>query len=138
MFLPTGVITVDDRKGGQGENQWLIAQSIARTRASRRAIWRAKPKSARKAGKKAKPANKAGPAKKSAAKPKAHRTNKKAEVIAMMKRANGSLADRKHWGWFPDQSVTDARLVILTMCSRPRSERSNDSILLTATGLCDR
>ena len=47
-----------------------------------------KPK--RKPGKKAKPANKAGRAKKPAAKPKADRANKKAEVIAMMKRAKGA------------------------------------------------
>jgi hypothetical protein len=46
-----------------------------------------KPKGARKAGKKAKPAKKAGRAKKASAKPKAERANKKAEVIAMMKRA---------------------------------------------------
>jgi hypothetical protein len=45
----------------------------------------AKPK--RKAGKKAKAAKKAGRAKKAAAKLKADRTNKKAEVIEMMKRA---------------------------------------------------
>jgi len=49
----------------------------------------AKPKGARKA-KKAKPAKKAGRAKKTAAKPKADRTNKKVEVIAMMKRAKGA------------------------------------------------
>ena len=49
----------------------------------------AKPKGARKA-KKAKPAKKAGRAKKAAAKPKVDRINKKAEVIAMMKRAKGA------------------------------------------------
>jgi hypothetical protein len=49
----------------------------------------AKPKGAGKAGKKAKPAKKASRAKK-AAKPKVDRTNKKAEVIAMMKRAKGA------------------------------------------------
>ncbi len=49
----------------------------------------AKPKGARKAGKKAKPAKKAGRPKKPSGKPKADRTNKKAEVIAMMKRAKG-------------------------------------------------
>ena len=44
--------------------------------------------------KKAKPAKKASRAKKAAAKPKADRTNKKADVIAMMKRAKGaSLAE---------------------------------------------
>jgi hypothetical protein len=46
----------------------------------------AKPK--RKPGKKAKPANTAGRAKKSPAKPKADRTNKKADVIAT---GNGGL-----------------------------------------------
>jgi hypothetical protein len=50
----------------------------------------AKPKRARKPTKKAKPAKKAGRAKKPATKPKADRTNKKAEVIAMMKRAKGA------------------------------------------------
>ena len=50
----------------------------------------AKPKGARKAGKKAKPAKKGGRAKKASAKPKADGTNKKAEVIAMMKRSKGA------------------------------------------------
>jgi hypothetical protein len=60
----------------------------------------AKPKGARKA-KKAKPAKKAARTKKAAAKPKADRTNKKAEVIAMMKRAKGAtLAEIvKATGW---------------------------------------
>src|ERR1700719_3523957 len=40
--------------------------------------------------KKAKPAKKAGRAKKTAIKPKADRANKKAEVIALMKRAKGA------------------------------------------------
>jgi len=63
----------------------------------------AKPKGARKAGKKAKVPKKAGRAKKAAAKPKAERTNKKAEVIAMMKRAKGAtLAEIvKATGWQP-------------------------------------
>jgi Protein of unknown function (DUF3489) len=63
----------------------------------------AKTKGARKAGKKAQPAKKAGRAKKAAAKPKADRTNKKAEVIAMMKRAKGAtLAEiMKATGWQP-------------------------------------
>lgn len=50
----------------------------------------AKPKGARKAGKKAKPAKKAKPSRKTAAKPAAERSNKKAEVVAMMKRAKGA------------------------------------------------
>ena len=44
-------------------------------------------KTKRTPAKKAKPAKKAGRAKKAATKPKANRANKKAEVIAMMKRA---------------------------------------------------
>ena len=51
---------------------------------------RRSPKVRRKA-KKAKPAKKAGRAKKAAAKPKVDRINKKAEVIAMMKRAKGAV-----------------------------------------------
>ena len=50
----------------------------------------AKPKGVGKPGKKAKPAKKTSRAKKPAAKPKADRANKKAEVIAMMKRAKGA------------------------------------------------
>jgi hypothetical protein len=63
----------------------------------------AKPKGARKAAKKAKPAKKTGRAKKPAAKPKADRTNKKAEVIAMMKRAKGATLPEivKATGWQP-------------------------------------
>jgi hypothetical protein len=61
----------------------------------------AKPKGARKAGKKAMPGKKAGRAKKTAAKPKADRTNKKAEVIAMMRRAKGATLPEivKATGW---------------------------------------
>ena len=44
----------------------------------------------RKLGKKGKPAKKGSRAKKAAAKPKKDRTNKKAEVIAMMNRAKGA------------------------------------------------
>jgi hypothetical protein len=49
----------------------------------------AKPKGGKPA-KKAKPAKKTPRAKKATGKPKADRTNKKAEVIAMMKRAKGA------------------------------------------------
>jgi hypothetical protein len=48
----------------------------------------AKPK--RKPGKNAKPAKKASRPKKAASKPKGDRANKKAEVIALMKRAKGA------------------------------------------------
>jgi hypothetical protein len=63
----------------------------------------AKPRGARKPTKKAKPAKKTARAKKPAAKPKAERTNKKAEVIGMMKRAKGAtLAEiTKTTGWQP-------------------------------------
>jgi hypothetical protein len=50
-------------------------------------------KGASKSGKKAKPAKKAGRATKAAVKTKADRVNKKAEVIAMMKRAKGATLD---------------------------------------------
>jgi hypothetical protein len=48
------------------------------------------PKRARKSAKKAKAAKKAPAGKKTSGKPKADRANKKAEVIAMMKRAKGA------------------------------------------------
>jgi hypothetical protein len=62
----------------------------------------AKPKRERKL-KKAKPEKKARAAKKPAAKPKAEGTNKKAEVIAMMKRAKGATLPEimKATGWQP-------------------------------------
>ena len=49
-----------------------------------------KPKAKRAATKKAKPPKKANQAKKTTSKPKADRASKKAEVIAMMKRAKGA------------------------------------------------
>jgi hypothetical protein len=63
----------------------------------------AKPKGVRKTVKKAKPAKKADRAKKPAAKPKADGTNKKAEVIAMMKRSKGATLPEimKGTGWQP-------------------------------------
>jgi hypothetical protein len=63
----------------------------------------AKPKGARKAGKKAKSAKKTARIKKAAAKPKGDGTNKKGEVIAMMKRAKGAtLAEiMTATGWQP-------------------------------------
>jgi hypothetical protein len=61
----------------------------------------AKPKGGRKAAKKAKPAKSARKAKKPTNKPKADRTNKKAEVIALMKRAKGAMLGEivKATGW---------------------------------------
>jgi hypothetical protein len=79
----------------------MSENAIDSENASKLAPDTAKPKGARKAAKKAKPAKKAARAKKSAAKPKADRANKKAEVIAMMKRAKGAtLAEiSKATGW---------------------------------------
>ena len=63
----------------------------------------ANPKGKRKPVKKTKTAKKVGLAKKPAGKPKADRTNKKAEVIAMMKRATGATLPEimKPTGWQP-------------------------------------
>jgi hypothetical protein len=57
----------------------------------------------RKPAKKAKAAKKAGRAKNTAAKPKSDHTNKKAEVVAMMKRAKGATLPEimKATGWQP-------------------------------------
>jgi hypothetical protein len=61
-------------------------------------MWRSR-KAAREA-KKAKSAKKAGSAKKAAGKPNADRTNKKAEVIEMMKRTKGaSLPENRESHW---------------------------------------
>src|ERR1700730_10493709 len=84
---------------GQGETEWAKTQSIERT-ASRRPMRRS-PKA------RAKPARKTSPRrrrpKKPASKPKADSTNKKAEVIAMMKRAKGATLPEimKATGWQP-------------------------------------
>jgi Protein of unknown function (DUF3489) len=80
----------------------MSENAIASLNTSKPAPDPAKPKGARKAGKKAKPAKKARAAKKPA-KPKADGTNKKAEVIAMMKRAKGAtLAEiMKATSWQP-------------------------------------
>jgi len=63
----------------------------------------AKPKGARKVGKRAKPGKKPNRSKKAASKPKADCANKKAEVIAMMKRAKGAVLGEimKATGWQP-------------------------------------
>ena len=60
-----------------------------------------RPKSKRKSNKTARRAKKAGRAKNTAGKPKADRPNKKADVIALMKRAKGAtLAEiMKETGW---------------------------------------
>src|SRR5712672_2125497 len=101
MFLPTGVMNVTtatrSRRNTMSENA-IDSENISKPTPDT-----AKPKGTRKAGKKAKPAKKASRAKKAAGKPKADRVNKKAEVIAMMKRAKGvTLAEvMKATGWQP-------------------------------------
>ena len=79
-----------------------MSENVIDSANSKPAADAAQPKGARKA-KKAKPAKKAGRAKKTAAKPKADRTNKKVEVIAMMKRAKGATLPEimKATGWQP-------------------------------------
>jgi hypothetical protein len=91
----------DDRKPGQEKT--MSEQTIDSDNTSKPALDTAKPKGARKPTKKAKPAKKANRAKKAAAKPKADRTNKKAEVIAMMKRTKGATLGeiRRATGWQP-------------------------------------
>jgi hypothetical protein len=80
----------------------------------------------RKPAEKAKPAKKAGRAKKVAAKPKGDRTNKKAQVIAMMKRAKGATLPEivKATGWQPHTAASwvarEGR-----RSSRPRTPREN-------------
>ncbi|HEV8038114.1 MAG TPA: DUF3489 domain-containing protein [Bryobacteraceae bacterium] len=72
---------------------WKAIQSLANGKPGEP---EAKPKKAAKGTKpvkKAKAAKKAAPARKAARKPNADRTNKKAEVIAMMQRAKGATLD---------------------------------------------
>jgi len=101
MFLPAGVMTVTtatrSRRNSMSEN------AIDSDTTSKPAPEVAKPKGSRKPTKKAKPAKKAARAKKAAGKSKADRTNKKAEVIAMMKRAKGATLPEimKATGWQP-------------------------------------
>ena len=86
MFLRTGVISVTTanaaRRNSMSENA-IDSENSKPTPAT------AKPEGARKAGKKAKLAKKARPSKETAAKPAAERSNKKFEVMALMKRAKG-------------------------------------------------
>ena len=86
----------------------------------------AKPKGARKA-KKAKPAKKAPRAKKPAGKPKADRTNKKAEVIATMKRAKGATLPEimEATGWQPH--TVRAFVSILGSKGREKIESSKNA-----------
>jgi hypothetical protein len=98
MFLPTGVITVTTANPVKEKN--MSDNAIDSETISKPVPDTTKPKAARKA-KKAKSAKKVH--KKASGKPKADRANKKAEVIAMMKRAKGAtLAEiMKATGWQP-------------------------------------
>ena len=89
---------VTTAKPGQGEIQLSEENENTSTPASEAPATRGSRKA-----KKARPAKKAGRAKKPAAKAKTDRTNKKAEVIAMMKRAKGATVPEimKATGWQP-------------------------------------
>jgi len=70
-----------------------------------------KPKGRGTVAKKAKPAKKAGQAKKPAGKPTADRTNKKAEVIALLKRAKtmaARLSPSAAWYSLPRPTTTES------------------------------
>jgi len=71
-----------------------------------------RPKAKRKPTKQGKPAKKSGRPKKAAGKPKSDRTNKKAEVIALMKRAKGATLGEimKATGWQSPDLLVLARL----------------------------
>jgi hypothetical protein len=102
LFSPPESNTIWNSIPGNAETKRLGDRKKAAAR-----IWKAiqplaggKPKAkpekaakATKSAKKAKPAKKAAAAKKAARKPKEDRTNKKAEVIAMMQRAKGATLD---------------------------------------------
>jgi hypothetical protein len=79
----------------------MTENAIDSENASKAAPDPTKPKGARKAGQKTKAVKKVPRAKKAAAKPKMDRANKKAEVMAMMKRAKGATLPEimKATGW---------------------------------------
>jgi hypothetical protein len=84
----------------------------------------AKPKGARNATNKAEPAKKVTRAKKAAGKPKADRTNKKAEVVALMKRTKGDVG--RDSGSHRLAAAHSAGLLVLDSPNRavPRKTRS--------------
>jgi hypothetical protein len=86
MFFPTGVMDGHDRSPVRRNEVNTATESERNTSAPEVP----QPKTKRAPAKKAKPAKKAGRAKKPATKPKGDRANKKAEVIALMKRAKGA------------------------------------------------
>jgi hypothetical protein len=85
MFLQTGVINVTTAARSRRDE---VNSTTESENAS--ALEVPQPKTKRATAKRAKPAKKAGRAGKPASKPKADRTNKKADVIALMKRAKGA------------------------------------------------
>jgi hypothetical protein len=87
MFLPARVINVTTAKDAAGRNQMSTIDSEHDDKPAPEAE---QPKGKRKSTKRGKATTKTGRAKKTAAKPKADHANKKAEVIAMMKRAKGA------------------------------------------------
>ena len=85
MFFPTAVMNGHDRNPvGRNEMSKTIEPG------NNAVVEAPQPKTKRTSAKKAKPAKKAGRAKKPPSKPKADRTNKKAEVIGLLKRAKGA------------------------------------------------
>jgi hypothetical protein len=86
LFLQTGVMDGNDRNPVRRNEMNTATESEKNAPAPDVP----QPKTKRTPAKKAKPAKKAGRAWKPASKPKADRANKKAEVIAMMKRAKGA------------------------------------------------
>jgi hypothetical protein len=86
MFFPTRAINGHDRNPVRRNEMNTMTESEKHTSAPDVP----QPKTKRPPAKKGKPAKKAGPVKKQATKPKGDRANKKAEVIAMLKRAKGA------------------------------------------------
>jgi hypothetical protein len=100
MFLPARVINVTTAKDAAGRDQMSTIDSEHDDKPAPEAE---QPKGKRKSTKRGKATTKTGRAKKTAAQPKADHANKKAEVIAMMKRAKGATLPEimKATGWQP-------------------------------------
>jgi hypothetical protein len=93
MFFPAGVTDGHDRKPVKEKHNEHERNDTEKATTSESDA--PQPKAKRAAAKKATAAKKVGPAKKTATKPKADRANKKAEVIAMMKRSWAARAGRR-------------------------------------------
>jgi len=89
MFLPTGVMNCHDRN--PVKEKLMTTNTIDTEKATTPELGAPGAKRKQTPVKKAKASKKAGRAKKPASKPKADRANKKAEVIALMKRAKGAM-----------------------------------------------